>query len=391
MKKVLLIPGAIVLGFVGIAATLIVTAEELEPSAPEPVPLSVRVIEVEPERVTLTVRSQGTVEPARETQIIPEVSGRVEWLSPNFAPGGRFEAKEPLLRIAAGDYTNNAARARASVQRTEAELENARFEHERLTELAKRQLVATSQLEAALRTLRVARAAHDEALVSFKQAQLDLERTTLRAPFDGLLERENVDLGQFVARGNAIADFYSESDVEVRLPLADRQLAFLDLPLGARGTLADAVRPLATIAASYGGTELNWTARITRTEAAIDRTSRMLYLVARLDASRGPIAPTAGLFVNATIEGRTVEGVYVLPRSALRENNRVITVDAENRLRFRTITPLRIEDELLLVEDGLDPGDRVCVSQIQTVVEGMRVLPISDPEPLTLARSFGAR
>lgn len=386
MIRGFLIPVAIVAIFIVGAVMLMATAPALEPDTPEPIALSVRILTAEPRTVQLTVKSQGTVEPAVESQLIPEVSGRVEWVSPVLVAGGRFKVGDTLLRVDTEDYRNAAARARASLSRAEAEQENAAFEHQRLAGLAKRQLVSQSQLESALRTLRVADAVLEEARIGASQARLDLSRTDLKAPFDGLVRSESVDVGQFVSRGTAVGTIYEEQTSEVRLPIADRQLAYLNIPFGARGTLAPEQQSTVILRAEYGGEQLAWTGRIVRTEAAIDRASRMVYLVASIDRADGQPNPAVGLFVDAEIQGREADDIVILPRSALRNDRQVLIVDDEDRLRFRPIKPLRLFEEELLVESGLKAGDRVCVSQIQTVVEGMSVIPLEAPpsaqEPL---------
>jgi len=90
-----------------------------------------------------------------------------------------------------------------------------------------------------------------------------------------------------------------------------------------------------------------------------------------------------GLFVDAEIDGLTAENVVVLPRSALREGNRVLVVDAEDRLRYRDIEPLRLYQDEVLVSTGLSTGERVCISPIQTAVEGMPVKPLEQVTGLT--------
>jgi multidrug efflux pump subunit AcrA (membrane-fusion protein) len=87
---------------------------------------------------------------------------------------------------------------------------------------------------------------------------------------------------------------------------------------------------------------------------------------------------SVGLFVNAEISGIAVEDVVVLPRSSLRNENQVLIVDGENKIRFRTVTPLRLYQDSVLIADGLVEGDRVCVSTLQTAIEGMNVNPISE-------------
>src|SRR5690606_22911362 len=135
-----LVPGAILLACVFGAMTLMATSPKLEPSVPEPVAATVRVLAVEPQSVQLTVRSQGTVVPTVESELIPEVSGRVSWISPSLVNGGTFEQGEPLLRLEDQDYRSARERARAALTRAEAEHQHASFELERTESLAAKQL-----------------------------------------------------------------------------------------------------------------------------------------------------------------------------------------------------------------------------------------------------------
>jgi RND family efflux transporter MFP subunit len=338
---------------------------------------TVRFIEVTPEAVRLTVHSQGTVSPNTETELIPEVSGRVHWISPSLVNGGTFAADEELLRLEDQDYRSSVERAAAALQRAEAEHQHARFELTRMESLEARQLASRSVLENALRAFRVAEAALQEAQANLDQARRDLDRTVIRAPFSGLVRRESVDIGQFVSRGTSIATLYASADAEVRLPIADRQLAFLNLPLGMRGELPPELQPRVTLWAEFAGQRLAWQGRIVRTEAQIDTMSRMVHVVARVDNDNADTPLSVGLFVNAEIEGLLAEDVVVLPRAALREGNRVLIVDAEDRLRYREIEPLRLHQDQVLVRAGLLPGERVCVSPLQTAVDGMPVKPVA--------------
>ncbi len=376
MIRTFVIPLIIVVVFIFGAMTLMATAPVLEPAAQTPIPTTVRIREVQAESVQLKVHSQGSVMPSTESQLIPEVSGRITWMSPKLVAGGFFERGELLAQVDKSDYQNMKDRAKANLVRAEAEQQHASFEYQRLKSLEERQLAARSQMENSLRALRVAEAALQDAKVSFEQAQQDIARTELRSPFTGLVRSENVDIGQFVSRGSPIATLYASDLVEVRLPIADRQLAFLNLPPMMRGELPPEMQPDVILRTEYAGQQLTWKGKIVRTEAEIDISSRMVQLVARVpsDGAQQPLA--VGLFVNAEIQGLSAEDIFVLPRSALRNNNQVLVVDAEDKLRFRAIEPLRLYQDNVLVQSGLSNGDRVCLSPIQTAIEGMTVNPI---------------
>ena len=378
MTKTVVIPAVVVVVSVFAALTLMATAPRLEPNAAEPIPLTVRVTTVEVAPIRLTVSSQGSVGPSTESQLIPEVSGRVVWMSPSLVAGGYFEAGAPLLRLDDQDLAAAVARARASLTRTEAEHQHARFEFQRMRSLGESQLASRSQIENSLRAYRIAAAALQDARVAHEQATRDLGRGEIRAPFTGLVRAEQVDLGQFVSRGSPIATIYATDVVEVRLPIADRELAFLNLPFGHRGALPEHLQASVTLRADYGGRPITWSGRLVRTEAEIDMKSRMVHVVARVTNAGATLPLPVGLFVDADIEGVQANDIVDLPRNALRRGNRVVIVDEEDRLQYRQIVPLRLYRDRVLIEQGLRAGERVCVSPLQTVIEGMRVRPLDE-------------
>ncbi len=378
MIRTFVIPTAIVLLFLSVAATLMATAPVLEPANDTPTPLTVRVRTVETESIELKVHSQGTVAPSTVSQLIPEVSGRVIWTSPNLVAGGYFEAGQELARIDDLDYRNAQNRANAALKRATAEVEHAKYEYGRLRSLAERKLVSRSALENGLRAYRVTQAAFEDAQANSEQAQENVKRTVLRAPFTGLVRAENIDIGQFASRGQPIATLYANNVVEVRLPIADRQLAFLNLPPLRNGNFPEYMQPTVKLSADYGGQTREWFGKIVRAEAEIDTSSRMVQLVARVESAEDSQDLSVGLFVTAEIAGLAVENIVRLPRSAIRNDNQVLVVDTENRLRFRDIQPLRLYKDNVLINAGLIPGERVCVSTVQTAIEGMAVNPVAD-------------
>jgi RND family efflux transporter MFP subunit len=365
-----------------VAYGLVKTAPEPERFEPEEIAKSIRVLEVDKQRIRLTVSSQGTVVPHKASEVIPEVSGRVKWMSPNLVIGGYFTKDEVLLRIDDRDYQSTVARSQASLTRAQAEEELARFELARMEELVKRKLTSQSSMESGLRNHRIAEASLQEALIALEQAKRDLKRTEIHAPYDGLVRTERVDLGQYVGRGQSIATIYSGDSAEVRLPVADRQLAYMDLPLGYRGELSAELTSEVLLSTDYGGEHYEWLGHLVRTEAEIDSKSRMVTAVVRVTNSENSDQPNLpiGLFVNAEIMGRWVDNIVAIPRAALRNQNQVLIVDADDRLYFRTVEVLRFENDQVLVSHGLEAGDIVNVSPLQTVIEGMRVNPIKQSE-----------
>jgi len=378
MMRKFIVPALVVVASIFGAVTLMATSPQLKPAAVEPVAAAVRVLTVVPEPIQLKVHSQGTVVPNTESELIPEVSGRVVWKSPSLVNGGYFEEGEALLRLEDNDYRSALERARANLTRAQAEFEHARYEYQRLKSLEDRQLTSRSQLENQQRAYRVAEASLQDARAGFAQASRDLARTEIKAPFSGLVRREAVDIGQFVSRGAAVATVYAADTAEVRLPIADRQLAFLNLPMANRGELPPDTQPNVVLKAEYAGQELTWHGKIVRTEAQIDTASRMVNVIARVDNDAQDVPLSVGLFVTAEIDGLLVDDVVVLPRNALRNGNRVLVVADDNKLYFRDIEPLRLYHDEVLIKSGLEAGERVCVSPLQTPMDGMTVQPLME-------------
>ena len=360
--------------------TMIEAREEPETKPVETPPLLVRAITVEPETISLKVRAEGTVAPRTESQLVPEVAGRVIEVSPSLAAGGFFEEGEALLKIEAREYDLAVIRANAAIAQAKLRLATERQE----AEVARKEWRALGQGEPnplVVREPQIAEAlaALASAEAVLEQAKFDLERTVVRAPYVGRVRSKQVDVGQFVQRGASVATLYSVDFAEVKLPIPDAELEFVNLPLAYRGAAESARGPAVTLTARFAGREHKWRGRIVRTEGEIDPATRMVHAIAQVedpyapgrDARRPPLA--VGMFVEAEIDGRRVSNIVRLPRTALRGDSRVLVVDSTNRLYYREVDIFRLDRDQALVRGGLEPGDRVCVSNIEAAVNGMKV------------------
>lgn len=376
----ILLPVAIIVAAALGARTMV----DLRPDAPTRPPMviipQVRVVEVELTEVTLTVKSQGTVEPRTQSQLVPEVSGRIIEVSPSFVAGGFFEAGDVLFKTDPHDYEQALVQRNAEVEsarlhiaQEEAEAEVAQWGWDRVgTGQARSLTLREPQIASAKAELAAAKA-------NLETAQRNLERTEVRAPFSGRVRQKNVDVGQFVTVGAPVARIYAVDAAEVRLPLPNEDLAYLDLPLNYRGESGRIRGPAVTLRAEFAGRIHEWQGRIVRTEGEIDPQTRMVHVVAEVqnpygrgpDPTRPPLA--AGMFVEAEIVGRTVEHVAIVPRAALRGPSQVLVVDVNSRLRFRDVEVLRATTNELFILGGLETGDRVNVSPVEAVSDGMEV------------------
>ena len=377
MIKRFLFPLAIVFAGLGFAGLIISTGPKLEQKPPISNAPLVRTWVADVQTVQMSSVTHGSVLPRTESELIPEVSGRVVDISPVMVSGGFFKKDDLLLKVDPLDYEVALEQARASLASARSELTNARKAHDRLLDLAKRQSASQSQQDDALNRLRFAQASIREANARLSRAARDITRTNITAPYDGRVRSERVDIGQFVTRGAPIASLYATDVAEVRLPIHDEELAYLELALAGP---TDKNLPAVILRARFAGEDHTWDGRIVRTEGELDPKTRMINIVAQVQSpyqqsdSRPPLA--VGLFVEAEIIGKQVDNVFVLPRSALQANEQVYVVTDENRLQFRDVEVIRIVDEDVYVIDGFKRGETISLSTVNNAIEGMLVRPV---------------
>jgi RND family efflux transporter MFP subunit len=348
----------------------------------------VQITLAEPVAYQFSVTAHGSVSPRTESDLIPQVSGEILWISPALAAGGFFESGAPLARVDQADYRVDRETARAAMARAKSEYGRAEKELRRQRRLAGRSVASESRIDDAENAFSIAEASLHETQARLERADRDLARTELTAPYRGRVRSKQVDVGQFVTRGAPIAKLYAVDYAEVRLPVPDRELAYLDIPLVPRihtdETEATNRRgSRVVLSGEFAGRQHRWEATLVRTEAELDPRSRMVHLVARVSDPYGleteqttPLA--VGLFVKAEIEGQSVDQAFVIPRDALREGDRVYLVDAEDRIRFRDVQVLRTQRDTVILGGGLVKGERVCTSPLEAVIDGMQVRVLND-------------
>lgn len=393
-----LLPLLILAGFVAAGLTVIQSRPEPERRPPEPPVQTVEVLTLSRTDYPVIVRSQGTVAPRTESALVAEVAGRITAVAPAFRAGGFFETGDRLVQIDPRDFRTavtvaeaDLAQARLQLAEEAARADQAEEEWRRL-ELSGE----PSPLTRRVPQLANARAAVASAESRLAQARRDLERTQVLAPYPGLLREQTAEIGEFVTRGTVLGRIDAVDVAEVRLPLTRRQQAFVDIPERYRGEPPPGpeVRPAVTLTAALGdGTQARWPARLVRAEGRIDPESRQLFVVARVEdpyARRGPDQPPlrAGQFVTASIEGRVLKDVFILPRRALRDADRVLIADPDARIDRRVVQPLWTDGEVAVVRDGLAAGERVILTPLAYASDGapvaVRAPEEADPEPETI-------
>lgn len=377
----LIVPVAVLAICVAIGVTLIRTAPKAERRQPPPALPAVEVMTVAPTNYPVIVKSQGTVTPRTESTLIPQVSGQIVNASPSFQTGGFFESGEVLLEIDPRDYENNVIVARADLAQAQAVLNEEKARSEQAFRDWETLNLSDEPNELALRKpqLKSATAAVAAAQARLEQARINLERTRIRAPYTGLVLEKNVDVGQFVSPSNVLARIYAVDLVEIRLPLTDDQLSFVNLPEVYRDGSDRGIeqrQPLVYLSARVGGETHRWKGRIVRTEGAIDTESQQIFVIAQVDdpyARHHGMPLKVGQFVEARIGGRVLVGVFDLPRAAVRRNNEVLVVGTDDTIDRRQVDVVWSEDERVIVRSGLRAGERVSLTPLPFAVSGTRV------------------
>jgi RND family efflux transporter MFP subunit len=362
--KIILPVIVLLLGGAGTYA-LIATRPVLEPEKPDHNIPIVTVIEAKPETLRLNVHSQGIVKPRHELDLTAEVAGKVTFLHSDFVAGGAFKKDELLVRIDSRNY--DAAIVQAQAQIAEAKRLLATEQAQADQARTEWQALGTGQPSALVMRepqLAEARAKLKSAESALAQATNQRSRCELLAPFTGRFYSKAVALGQVIQTGEKLARLYATDVAEIRLPIALEQLAYLDIALN--DVKQNPVE--VTLTAKLAGALQTWQARIVRTEGTVDESTGVLYLVAELKA---PLLN--GLFVEADIQGKTLDNVFALPQQAINAAQQVLIVDNNQKLHSRHLDVLRTEANRVLIQNGLQAGERIITSGIDLPIEGMTV------------------
>lgn len=361
-------------------------AHYFKSSKPEPEkrPSPASVLSVEATRLQATeypvlISSQGTVKATQSNALVPEVAGKVIWISPDFVKGGRFKEQQVLLRIDSRDYEIALTQAKANLAEAQARLleQNALAERAEEDWLALGRRGAPSSLTLRKPQLAAAEASRDAAAAQVERARLDLQRTRIVSPYEGIVSEKSVSSGQFVSIGAALGQIYSLRSVDVVLPLSNRQLTHLQLPLSSVRSPTEV-----ELQATIGAMRHTWKGQLIRTEG-LDAITQQLNLIAQVQnpLTHGSVPLRVGQFVQAQIRGKILQQVYVIPRSALREEREVLLVDEDQTLRRQAVGVAWSDDHVAAIDQGLENGALLVTTPLSTVSEGTPVIATVDGVP----------
>ena len=362
------IAAALVMAFV-----LVATKEE-PPRAEKPLEGTlVEVIQIDTKRHEVDLYAKGTVVPAMEVVLQAELGGRVIWQSPELVAGGRFKAGQPILRIDPRDYELAVESYRSQVNRAKLDLTM----EARRGEVAKREWNAfgemdvtdeqraLAQREPQLESTRLAMKAAQSAL---KKAQLDLSRTTIRAPFNAMVVTESVDPGQLISPQTAVARLVGTDEYHVQVSVPVSALR------SARVRTDDDPGSDAQIVQRVGQETIERRGEVIRQFPDLDPGGAMARLLVNIDnplGERGDLPLLLGSFVDVSIGAQPIDDAIRLPRVALRNGRNVYVMNEQDLLEIREVQIAWTEPDAVLVTGGLETNDRVITSRIPTPVPNM--------------------
>jgi multidrug efflux system membrane fusion protein len=402
MQKLLkwVAPAVFLMLCIGIASILMATKPEPQRRIPPtPVP-TVNAMRLAKQTFQVIVPSQGVVQARTRSSLIPQVSGEITWISESFRSGGFFKPEEELVKIDPRDYETALVVAKATLaQRASAyEVEKAQHEQAKVNWGRLGNGEKASALVLREPQLAEAKALMESAAANVERAERDLERTVIKAPYEGRIMEKNVDVGQTVSPGTTLAEIFATDYVEIRLPLRNEHLDFVDLPEMFRDLKPQEslLRPAVRLTGQYGSRDVTWNGRVVRTQSAFDARSRELFVIAQVDDPYGKVDEEhpplkINQYVRAEIQGDQLEDVFVVPRAALRNNDEVVLIGKGNKIIRRAVEVIWRQGEQVVIRDGVTEGEVLCLSSLLFAADGAEVRPVIEGEPVMMPDGKGNR
>ena len=370
----------VILGIALVGAAVIVTVFRTEPvatkvGASKKTPMLVEVTEARAGTFRPTIFATGTVRAAREVILRPRVAGEVMERAPDFVPGGVVAQGTPVLRLDPADYRNTLEQRQSELAQAEAEL---RLEKGRQDVAVQEFRLTDQELSGENRALvlrepqlRAARSRVASARAAVKQARLELERTTVRAPFDAHVLSREVNVGSQVAAGDRLAHLVGSDTYWVEATVPMDKLRWLALPEG-DGATGSPVRVRNRSAWPPGDWRAGHLFRLIGTLEADTRMARVLVAVddplAQGEAAGKPRL-MLGSYVQSRIQGRPLADVVRLDRDYMRQSQ-TVWVMRQGKLDIREVEVALSDRHYAYIREGLEAGERVVTSDLATIKDG---------------------
>ena len=369
----------IIIGISTAIAAVLYMLGQISPDAiQEKDPMDVNVQILTPIDYQIKIKSTGTTTPITQTVLTSEVGGEVIYRSKKFSEGSSVISGEILAKIDDTDlqlqYKNAllqlaSAEVQFAVQQAEAEIAQEAWD-----QVGKG---VPQELTTKKPQLKQAKAALEVAKAQVQSAEKKLNKTEITAPYTGRIQNINIDLGSTIIPGQPVGSMYTSNEIEVTLSVKDSDLQFLDIPMDGRKLNPDQ-KSIVVIKSLYKGEMQEWAGNLERVDGVIDPMTRMIKLIANFKNNfieeTKPILPI-GLFVEAEINGKQLEDIFMIPNSALTPNDELLFLNQDDALEIRKVSVLTKMKNHILVKEGMKAGERVVVSKLSIATNGMLVNP----------------
>lgn len=380
MKKLILhfvIPLLIVGGGVYGAIQLKKMNKPADQKAPEIIVPAVEIYRAVSSTLNTAVTATGTVIPAKQVALTPEVNGRVMKMSDKIIPGNKLKKGQIIARIDDRDFSLAINQEVGRVQQAELEL---KLEAGR-KEIAGRELkllgkdgnTAVSQLATRQPQYEVAKQNTESAKSGLEKAQINLSRTVLRAPFNAMVLEKHVDVGQTVGPATKVVTLIGTDELWVRVSVPVESLSSLHIP-----GINDTVGSKAKVIHQIGTMQVVREGQILRLEGQLDPQNRTAVVLVAIENpfEQEGLPLLSGAFVNVAFEGQIVMDGFEIPAEAIREGAYVWLTDEKQQLRRVPVEIGWRTRETVVVVNGLKPNDAIVTSPLADAVDGMLVKPL---------------
>ena len=349
---------------------------------PKPKPLEVRVSDLKRLDYQISLPTHGVMQAHNQAVLTSQVAGRVETISPEFEVGAFFSESDILLELNAVDFEEALANAKAQLALAQFNLEQeqARAKQARLNWDDLGYEDEPSDLVLRIPHLKLSQSQLKRANEQLLSAQRNLERTKVRAPFDGRVLTRVAGIGQTVGAGTSLGTIFATDYSETRLPVSTQFLTDVFLPEDVNDEPVDIVLRDGLSESS----EVEWKAQILRTEGALDASTLELFAVARVQDPFGltsdKVPLRLGQPVTSEIPGRELKDVFVIPREAISGLNRIRLVDPETlELKSAKLTQLWADDASVVFRDpDIEDGTLLVLDRLVYAPDGGKVEIVDD-------------
>lgn len=380
LKSVISVAAVLAFGVL-VTAILIATKHKPEMTPPQMRATPVKVMVALSESRQVRIEAMGTVVPARELDLVPEVSGRIVELNPKLVPGGYLAEGETIAKIDQRDYQTALNQAWAGVKeaRSGLELEKgrqvvAKKEWELMSDTRSK---GRSHSDLALRKPQLANALArlSSARSAYAQAKRNLERCVLHSPMNAIVNMEAAEVGQLVGPQTRLAVLVGADKYRIRVSIPVSRLPWIRLPdeEGGSGARAEIIHEAGQ------GVTIRRQGRVIRLLGSLETAGRMARLLVEVDdpLGRGSAKDETGLpllidaYVRVEMDGPQLDGVFVIPRTAIREGDRIWIMDNDNKLEIRKLEIIWRRENDVYVKEGIKDGEYIVTSNIPTPIPGL--------------------